>query len=123
MAPLSSTDTFTTALAPADILARTQEWFAKYKGQVVASSENEIEVKSGSQAKMRLLGGAFIAASSLPVRTRITMMPNGIGTDNTGTGVTVTAEDAVGFGAKTGMKSRYLVWLGEITAGLRAALT
>ena len=61
MAPLSSTETFTTALAPADILARAQEWFVKYKGQVVATSENEIEVKSGSQAKMRLLGGAFIA--------------------------------------------------------------
>ena len=51
------------------------------------------------------------------MRTRITLTPNGTGTE-----VTVTAEDAVGFGAKTGMKSRYLVWLGEITAGLRAAL-
>jgi hypothetical protein len=118
MAPLTSTETFTTQLSPADVLARTQEWFAKYKGQVVATSENEIEVKSGSQAKMRLLGGAFIAATSLPVRTRISLTPNGTATD-----VTVTAEDAVGFGAKTGMKSRYLVWLGEITAGLRAALT
>jgi hypothetical protein len=128
MAPLTSTETFTTELAPADVLARTQEWFAKYKGQVVATSENEIEVKSGSQAKMRLLGGAFIAATSLPVRTRITLTPNGGGNDSTGSGgtgtdVTVTAEDAVGFGAKTGMKSRYLVWLGEITAGLRTALT
>ncbi len=121
MAPLSSTETFTTGLGPADVLARTQEWFAKYKGQVVATEDGTIEVKSGSQAKMRLIGGAFIAGSSLPARTTITMVPNP--EDGAGTEVTVTALDAVGFGVKTGMKTKYQKWLAEITSGLRTALS
>lgn len=117
MAPLSSTESFTTTLGPADVLARTQEWFAKYKGQVVAASDGSIEVKSGSQAKMRIIGGAFIAGSSLPTRTTITLVANGDSAD-----VTVTAVDAVGFGVKTGMKGKYETWLGLITSGLRTAL-
>jgi hypothetical protein len=115
---LSSTESFTTELAPAEVLARAQEWFAPYKAQVVGSDDGTLVVKSGSQVKMRVIGGAFIAASSLPTVTRVTLTANGATTD-----VTVTAEDAVGFGMKTGMKGKYLGWLGEITAGLRAALT
>jgi hypothetical protein len=118
VAPLSSTESFTTELAPADVLVRAQEWFAPYKGEVVGSDDGTIVVKSGSQMKMRLIGGAFIAGSSLPAITRVTLTANGPATD-----VTVTAEDAVGFGMKTGMKGKYLAWLGEITSGLRAALT
>lgn len=37
--------------------------------------------------------------------------------------VTVTADDAVGFGVKTGIKGKYEQWLGEIADGLRAAAT
>ena len=122
MAALSSTETFTTALTPADVLARTQEWFAQYKGQVVSTEDGSIEVKSGSQAKMRLIGGAFIAGSSLPARTTITMVRSP-DSDGGTTDVTVTALDSVGFGAKTGMKTKYQKWLAEITAGLRTALS
>jgi hypothetical protein len=117
VALLSSTETFTTRLTPADVLARTEQWFAPYKGHVVASDDG-IEIRTGSQAKMRLIGGAFIAASSLPTRTRLALVPAGSSTE-----VTVTAEDAVGFGVKTGMKSKYQGWLDQITGGLRAALS
>jgi hypothetical protein len=39
----------------------------------------------------------------------------------TGTSVSVTAQDSVGLGAKTGMKGKYEHWTEEIAAGLRAA--
>ena len=59
MAPLSSTETFTTALAPADILARAQEWFVKYKGQVVGDERE------------RDRGEVGVAGQDAPARRRL----------------------------------------------------
>jgi hypothetical protein len=118
MAPISRTTSYTTALAPAQVRDETLSWFAAVSHTVVTDTADRLEVKSGSQAKMRLIGGAFIAGSSLPARTVVTMVPAGGGTQ-----VTVSADDAVGVGVKTGMKGKYEQWLGEIVDGLRAATT
>ena len=78
----------------------------------------QIEAKTGSQAKMRILGGAFIANTSLPARTNVSLQAGAGGTE-----VTAVAADAVGFGAKVGMKGKYEALLPELVAGVRAALT
>ena len=118
MAPLSSTESFDVSFPPAEVRARVLTWFRPYAHRVLVDTVDRLEVASGSQAKMRLIGGAFIAASSLPTRTIVTMQPNA-----GGTGVGVTAQDAVGFGLKTGMKHKYEGWVASIVEGIGAALT
>jgi hypothetical protein len=118
MAPLTHTDTFTVTLTPAAVRDRVLTWFRPYAHRVVVDTVDQLEVASGSQAKMRLLGGAFIAASSLPTRTVVSIVPAGASST-----VEVTARDAVGFGVKTGMKHKYEEWIASIVDGLRAALT
>jgi hypothetical protein len=117
MAPITHTDTFTVSLDVAQVRERVLAWFASVSFKVADDTPDRLEVKSGSQAKMRGLGGAFIAATSLPTRTVITMVPSGATTE-----VTVTASDAVGIGAKTGMKAKYDGWTSDIVSGLRTAL-
>ncbi len=64
---------------------------------------------------MRILGGAFIAASSLPTRTVV---------ETTGDGqVAVAVTDAMGFGAKTGIRGKYERWLEEVVQAVKHALT
>src|SRR5581483_7643585 len=110
--------TFTVTLNPAEVRDRVLTWFRPYTHRVLVDTVDQLEVASGSQTKMRLLGGAFIAASSLPTRTAVSITPGG-----TGSTVEVTARDAVGFGLKTGMKRKYEEWIASIVDGLHAALT
>jgi len=116
LAPIVQSDQFTTPLGPADVRAKALEWFARYTHKVEGDEPSRLTVHTGSQVKMRVLGGAFIAESSLPTRTTIDLAPSG-----TGTSVSVTAQDSVGLGVKTGMRGKYERWTKEITAGLRAA--
>lgn len=118
MAPISHSETFSVSLSPEQVRERVLAWFEPLRCTVIGDTSDRLEVKSGSQAKLRFLGGAFIGAGSLPTRTVVEMSV----VDGT-TQVTVTASDAIGFGAKTGIKSKYAVWLAEITAGLRAAVS
>lgn len=118
MAPISHSETFSVSLSPEQVRERALAWFEPVRYTVTGDAPDRLEVKSGSQAKLRFLGGAFIGAGSLPTRTVVEMSV----VDGT-TQVTVTASDAIGFGAKTGIKSKYAVWLAEITAGLRAAVS
>jgi hypothetical protein len=113
MTPITNTARFQTGLGSDDVRERTIAWFAHLTHRVDVDEPGRLVVSSGSQAKMRLLGGAFIARSSLPTRTEIAWV---------GGDVTVTAQDAVGFGVKTGMKGKYEEWCAEIVAGVRAAL-
>ncbi len=117
MVAISQSDSFAVPMNPAQVRERVFSWFAQLPHTVVSDSPDQIEIKSGSQAKMRLLGGAFIAGSSLPMRTLVTMAPS-----EDGTQVTVTASDAVGFGVKTGMKGKYERRVAEVVTGLRAVL-
>lgn len=118
MAPISHSETFSVSSSPEQVRERVLAWFEPVRSTVTGDAPDRLEVKSGSQAKLRFLGGAFIGAGSLPTRTVVEMQV----VDGT-TQVTVTASDAIGFGAKTGIKSKYAVWLAEITAGLRAAVS
>lgn len=118
MAAISQSDSFAVSIGPAQVRERVFSWFAQMPHTVVSDGHEMIEITSGSQAKMRLLGGAFIAASSLPMRTIITM-ESGDG----GTQVTVTASDAVGFGPKSGMKGKYEHRVAEVVTALRAAVS
>ncbi|MGZ4691686.1 MAG: hypothetical protein ACXVKA_02695 [Acidimicrobiia bacterium] len=116
MAPIGHTASYTTGLTPEQVRERTLGWFARVSYKLTVDAPDRLVIETGSQAKMRLLGGAFIAASSLPARTIVTMAPSAAGTD-----VTLSADDAVGFGLKTGMKGKYEKWLAEIVAGVQAA--
>ena len=116
MAAITSSEQFTTTVPPAEARSRMLEWFKNYTYKIEADEPDRLVVYSGSQVKMRLLGGAFIAPSSLPTRTTIEFAPSGAGTS-----VTVRAQDSVGLGVKTGMKGKYEGWTAEITAGLRDA--
>jgi hypothetical protein len=118
MAPISRTASYTTSMRATEVSEKAQAWFAPVPIRIVANTADRVEITTGSQAKMRLLGGAFIASTSLPTRTVLTMVESG-----TGTQVTVTADDAVGFGVKTGMNGKYQQWLGEIVEGIQAATT
>jgi hypothetical protein len=116
LASISHSEQFTTPLGAVDVRAKALEWFAGYSHKIEGDEPNRLTVYTGSQAKMRLIGGAFIADSSLPTRTTIELTPSG-----TGTSVSVTAQDSVGLGVKTGMKGKYERWTEQITAGLRTA--
>jgi hypothetical protein len=117
MAPITRTATFVTSDPPPEALERCRAWMAQHaSAQVVAHTAERLELTSGSQVKLRLIGGGFIAASSLPVRTVV----DAVATE-TGSELTVTAVDTVGFGIKTGMKGKYQRWLDEIVSGLRAS--
>jgi hypothetical protein len=116
MAAITSSARFTSTLAAADVRSKALDWFKSYTYKIEVDEPSELVVYTGSQVKMRLLGGAFIAGSSLPTRTTIELAASGAGT-----AVTITARDSVGLGVKTGMKGKYEGWTAEITAGLRAA--
>lgn len=118
MAPIVQTEALRVALDSAQIRERVLAWFAVVPHKVVVDTPTRLEVKSGSQLKMRLIGGAFIAGSSLPTHTTVLMESAGTVKD-----VTVTAADAVGFGVKTGMKGKYERRVAEIAAGIREALS
>jgi carbon monoxide dehydrogenase subunit G len=118
MPPLEHSTSFTANLDPGQVRERVLGWFASYTHRVTSETAEQLVVASGSQAKMRLVGGAFIAGSSLPTKTVVMMQPSGAGTE-----VSVTAQDAVGIGLKTGMKGKYDTWLQEIVAGLQGTLT
>jgi len=102
MAAISSSEQFTSPDPPATVRSKALDWFKSYTYKIEADEPSRLVVYTGSQAKMRLLGGAFIAASSLPTRTTVDFAPSGAGT-----AVTVSAQDSVGLGVKTGMKGRY----------------
>ncbi|HXY94135.1 MAG TPA: hypothetical protein VEP49_16780 [Acidimicrobiia bacterium] len=117
MAPITQYDTFTSPLAPAQVRERVWQWFsATVPFTVNVDTGDRLDIETGSQAKMRLIGGAFIAASSLPTHTTVTMTPAG-----TGTQIQVWVKDTVGFGIKTGMKGKYATWLAQIVNGIRGA--
>jgi hypothetical protein len=117
MATLSRSATFVTSDPPAEAVERCRAWLAqRASAEVVIQEPEHLEVASGSQIKLRLIGGAFVAPSSLPVRTVVDARPTATGSE-----LTVTATDSVGFGLKTGMKKKYERWLEEIVSGLRAA--
>jgi len=118
MAPLTHADTFDVSGSPAEVRDGVLTWFRPYSHRVVVDTLDRLEVLSGSQVKMRLIGGAFIAASSLPTRTIVT-----IDAGAAGSRVGVTAQDAVGLGLKTGMRRKYERWVALIVDGIRAALT
>ena len=115
MAALSHREDFTAPIAEDVVRERVLAWFEKYRPRV-AEAPNALAIKTGSQVKMRLIGGAFIAGSSLPTRTTVSMKPSGGATN-----VSVVAEDTVTVGVKLGMKRKYETWLAEIGAGLKAA--
>lgn len=117
MAAISRSARFVTSDPPAEAIERCRAWLAQHaSARVVTHEPGHLVVASGSQVKLRLIGGAFIAPSSLPVRTVVDATATASGSE-----LTVTATDAIGFGLKTGMKKKYERWLGEIVSGLRAA--
>jgi hypothetical protein len=117
VAPITRTATFVTSDPPAEALERCRAWLVQHaSAEVVARSDARLEARSGSQVKLRVLGGAFIAPSSLPVRVVVDAAATPRGSE-----LTVTAADAIGFGLKTGMKGKYTGRLDEIVSGLRAA--
>ena len=120
MAELTHAETFTTPLTPQEGRDRVLAHFQSLRAKVTVHDEGgvpQVEARTGSQAKMRILGGAFIANTSLPARTTVALRPGAGGTE-----VTATASDAVGFGAKVGMKGKYEALLPELVAGVRSAL-
>ncbi len=118
MAQISHTESFTAAMDPVAIRERVLGYFAPNGPKVITDTPDRLEVKSGSQLRFRLMGGAFIRPEALPTRTVIEMEPAGASTT-----VKVTASDAIGFGAKTGVKAKYRDRVETVTAELRAALT
>ena len=115
MAPLTRSETFRPTVGADEIRDRVAAWFAHLDHKFVADTPERLEITSGSQLKLRILGGAFIAGSSLPARTVVERTDDGQ--------VTVTVSDAMGFGLKTGMRGKYERWLDEIVQAVRSSLT
>jgi hypothetical protein len=116
MGMITSTAQFNSTLPPAQVREKAIDWFKSYSYKIEEDAPGRLTVYSGSQVKMRLIGGAFVAGSTLPTRTTLELTPSGAGTD-----VKVMAEDSVKVGIKTGMKGKYQKWTEQITAGLRDA--
>lgn len=72
--------------------------------------------KFGSQLLMRLVGGWFVSASTLPVRAQAAFAS----TDN-GTLVTIDVGDAMGVGVKAGMNSKFTEAVNAVADTLAAA--
>lgn len=115
MAKLTRTATFRPTVSADEIRARVAAWFAHLDHKFVHDTPERLEITSGSQLKLRLIGGAFIAGSSLPTRTVVERRDDG--------DVTVTVTDALGFGIRTGMRGKYERWLDEVVAAVRSGLT
>ena len=115
MAPLMRTETFRPTVAADDIRPRVVAWFDHLDHRIVVDTPERLEITSGSQLKLRLIGGAFIAGSSLPTRTVVERSEDGA--------VTMTVSDAIGFGIKTGMRTKYERWIDEVVQSLRSALS
>jgi hypothetical protein len=115
MAPLTRTESFRPTVSAGEVRDRVMAWFEHLDHKLVDDSPGRLEIRSGSQLKLRLLGGAFIAGSSLPARTLVETTVDGQ--------VTVTVSDAMGFGAKTGMRRKYERWLDEVVQSVKRALT
>ena len=115
MAPLTRSETFRPTVAADDIRPRVAAWFDHLDHRIVTDTPELLEITSGSQLKLRLIGGAFIAASSLPTRTVVERAADGE--------VTITVSDAMGFGIKTGMRGKYERWIDEVVQALQRALS
>ena len=118
MVAITHTDTFTLPDSPDDVLARAVAYFQHLGARPMAAAEGSVAAATGSQLRMRLLGGAFISPRHLPLTMAVEARPSPDGA----TAVTITASDAVGFGLKTGMKGRYERLTTERAGELRAAV-
>jgi hypothetical protein len=118
MSRITKTEVLSVSFDCAQVREHVLAWFAAIPHTVVTDTPNRLEVKSGSQAKMRLLGGWFIAGSSLPTRTEVAMKPTHASTE-----VIVTAAEAAGIGFMWGMEGKYAQRAAEIVTGIRSALT
>lgn len=115
MTKLNRSDTFRSTVGAEEIRSRVAAWFEHLDHKFVTDTPERLEITSGSQLKLRLIGGAFIAGSSLPTRTIVERAADGQ--------VTVIVTDAIGFGIKTGMRAKYERWLDEVAQAMRSALT
>ena len=66
MALVSRSASYTTHLDAEHVRERALAWFGRLQHRIVSDTPDQIEITTGSQAKMRLLGGVFIAGTSLP---------------------------------------------------------
>lgn len=117
MAQIVAEETWVTSLDAERARAAVESFFAQERIEVKSQSAGELTGYQGSQLQMRLLGGAFINPKKLPKRAIVRLEPAGGGTT-----VTARFEDAVGVGAKTGMKGRYERALSDLLARLKQAL-
>lgn len=118
MVAITHTDAFSLADSPEAVLARAVECFQHLGARPMAAPAGSVAAATGSQLRMRLLGGAFISPRHLPLTMAVEARPAPDGT----TAVTITVSDAVGFGLKTGMKGRYERLTIERAGELRAAV-
>jgi hypothetical protein len=73
----------------------------KWKCKLVSQNENSLTFKRGSQAKMRLLGGAFIKDSDLPVLGTVTFGQNSMNT------VSILVAEHIVVGLTLGMRDKF----------------
>ena len=85
------------------------------KGDLVEEGD-AVTAKFGSQVLMRLVGGWFVPASTLPVKAQATFAPS-----DAGTLVSIHVGDAMGVGVKAGMNGKFTDAVNGIADTLAAA--
>ena len=110
--------TVQSALPPTELVKRVLQLSQQRGIKFTQVAENQIDVRRGSQAALRIKGGIFSKSSDFPVVTVLRCDPS----DN-GTNAVINALDDLGFGLKLGMEKKYQTAVrefGEIIANLIA---
>mgnify|MGYP006279656547 CR=1 FL=1 len=100
------------------VVEAAERWLASAGFTVTRPAPDRIEFRRGSQAKLRLLGGAFIAATSLPVTGSVTVRAAAGGPV-----ADVVVSDDVRIGSRLFMRQKYERLVTETGAVLAGVLT
>ncbi len=99
--PITETRKLKVNKSPEQVLKIVVEKMVQKKAQIMEATPLKMEFALGSGSKTRMLGGAFLAAETLPVKVILLMKGNG------GTEIEMTITDNLGFGSRIGLKGKY----------------
>ncbi len=102
MARISHSEHLVTASGRGQCLESTKRDLLRTGGAIEQETDSRVVARSGSPAGTRLLGDVFLSESTLPKLVQID-----VGADPAAGRVSITAEEALGFGILVGITDKY----------------
>jgi hypothetical protein len=108
--PISEKRTWKVNMPPDKVLRTVTDFLSQENAKLTVTSSNSIEATMGFCSKTRLLGGAFVSRSTLPVKVSLSINEK---TSET-TEMNVTVQDNMGFGSRIGIESKYRDYIEDL---------